>query len=109
MDGVRVWSRERTAEEIRSSMFEKLTGNEPGLAALWNFDDPAQPGKDASPNHIDGQLVGTAQVVEKELPALIFGQITDSSGQPLSGATVELREPAASHGALPEMRRASTP
>src|SRR6185369_10455115 len=82
-----------TAEEIRNAMFQQLTGNEPGLAALWNFDDPAQPGRDASPNHIDGKLVGNARSVEKDLPALLFGRIADSSGKPLPGASIELRQP----------------
>ena len=93
IDEVRVWSRERTAEEIRSGMFAKLTGNEPGSAALWNFDDPVRPGRDISPNHIDGKLVGEAQTVDRDLPALVFGRITDPSGKPLPGATIELRQP----------------
>jgi len=93
MDEVRVWSRERTAREIRDGMFARLTGNEPGLAALWNFDDPAAPGRDATTNRIDGQLMGEARGVGKDLPALLFGRITDPSGRPLPGATIELRQP----------------
>ena len=93
LDEVRVWSRERTAEEIRGGMFAKLAGNERGLAALWTFDDPAEPGRDASTNRIDGKLIGEAQTVEKELPALVFGQIVDPAGKPLPGASVEVRQP----------------
>jgi signal transduction histidine kinase/ligand-binding sensor domain-containing protein/CheY-like chemotaxis protein len=93
VDEFRIWDRERTAEEIRLGMFQRLTGNEPGLAALWNFDDPTQPGRDASPNHIDGKPVGDAQTFEQELPALLFGRISDSAGQPLAGASIELTQP----------------
>jgi hypothetical protein len=61
MDEVRVWKVERTAEEIRENILKRLTGSESGLAALWNFDDAADPGRDASPNHHDGKLIGKAR------------------------------------------------
>jgi hypothetical protein len=73
MDEVRVWSRERTAEEIRASMFERLTGNEPDLAALWNFDDPAEPGRDVSTNRIDGKLIGKPRPRRKICPRYYLG------------------------------------
>lgn len=41
MDEVRVWRVARSAEQIRQTMFQRLTGREEGLAALWNFDDMA--------------------------------------------------------------------
>src|ERR1051326_8344907 len=34
----RVWKTRRTAGEIRENMFRRLTGSEPGLAGLWNFE-----------------------------------------------------------------------
>ena len=49
MDEVRVWSVARTAQQIREDMFKHLTGSEPRLVGLWNFDDPANPGRDSSP------------------------------------------------------------
>ena len=49
MDEVRVWKVARTEAQIRESMSLKLSGSETGLAGLWNFDDPANPGRDASP------------------------------------------------------------
>ena len=91
LDELRIWSRERTADEIHNAMFQQLTGSEPGLAALWNFDDPAEPGRDASTNHIDGKLIGEAQAVERNLPASLFGRITDAAGKPLPAASIELR------------------
>ena len=44
LDEVRLWRVARTEAEIREHMFESLTGREEGLVALWNFDDPANPG-----------------------------------------------------------------
>ncbi len=49
MDEVRVWKTARTPQEIRDRVVQRLTGAEPGLVALWNFDDPANPGRDAGP------------------------------------------------------------
>ena len=39
MDEVRLWLGERTEAQIRENLFKNLTGSEPGLAALWNFND----------------------------------------------------------------------
>src|SRR5262249_48945982 len=36
---VRLWAGERTPEQIRGAMFQKLTGQEPDLLGLWNFAD----------------------------------------------------------------------
>ena len=78
MDEVRVWKVARTTEQIRENLLKKLTGTEPGLAALWNFDDPANPGRDASPNHHDGKLMGNARTSEaavggRAVPTATFG------------------------------------
>jgi hypothetical protein len=96
MDEVRVWSTERTADDIRNAMFRELTGTEPGLVALWNFEDPNLAGRDASTNRWDGQLEGGARVVEAELPqpetaaswTRLAVRVTDGAGRPISGATV---------------------
>ena len=64
LDEVRVWNVERTVEQIRENLSKRLTGNEPGLVGLWNFDDPVNPGRDASPNCHDGKLVGNARTGE---------------------------------------------
>src|SRR5262249_49917870 len=63
MDEVRVWSVARTEEQIREAMSRKLSGQEPGLVGLWNFDDPANPGHDASPGGHHGKLMGNARTV----------------------------------------------
>ena len=39
IDEVRVWTRARSAEEIRADMYRILSGPEPGLAMRWRFDE----------------------------------------------------------------------
>ena len=101
LDEVRVWSVMRTEEEIRATLSQRLTGSEPGLAGLWNFDDPAQPGRDASPNGFHGELAGDAHSVLAELPAaaeirqpsVIEGQVSDPDGNPVTAAQVAVASP----------------
>jgi hypothetical protein len=64
MDEVRLWRVARDEKQIRDNITTKLSGTEEGLLALWNFDDPSNPGRDASPNHHDGKLLGNARVIE---------------------------------------------
>src|SRR5262249_52583020 len=91
MDEVRVWKRARTQEEIRENMGRRLTGNESDLVGLWNFDDPSNLGRDASPNGNHGAIVGRAVTVAWRSPLLLYGNITDSAGNTIPGATVEIR------------------
>jgi PAS domain S-box-containing protein len=96
MDEVRVWDHVRTPQQIRSAMGQSLTGNTPGLVALWNFEDPNEPGRDAGTNQWVGQLEGGARVVEAELPqpdteatwTRLAVRMTDDAGRPIAGATV---------------------
>jgi len=69
MDEVRVWKVARTVEQIRGTMFENLTGTEPGLVGLWNF-ETVEDGlvKDSTPGAHHGKLIGSAKVVEARLP-----------------------------------------
>ncbi len=98
LDEVRVWSVMRTEEEIRANLFRRLTGREPGLAGLWNFDDLAQPGRDSSTNGFHGQLFGDARSLPVELPlpaavsqpSLVEGRVTDPEGLPVTGAQVAI-------------------
>ena len=69
MDEIRVWDHARTQDQIRANMFTALTGPEPGLAGYWNFDDPAQPGRDLSAGAHVAVFNGGAMVVEGERPA----------------------------------------
>ncbi len=101
LDEVRLWSVMRTEEEIRTNLFRRLTGREPGLAGLWNFDDSAQPGRDASTNGFHGELFGDARSVPADLPlpavvpqpSLIEGRVTDPDGNPVAAAQVAVAGP----------------
>jgi len=96
LDEVRLWRVARTGEQIREAMHQKLTGREPNLVGLWNFD--AGDARDASPNGYHGQLCGNARCVLAQLPtpqevvtpSIVYGTITDAPGNPLPNATVQL-------------------
>jgi signal transduction histidine kinase/CheY-like chemotaxis protein/ligand-binding sensor domain-containing protein len=99
MDEVRVWAVERGVADIRANMFKRLTGREDGLVCLWNFDDPAEPVRDATPNKFNGRLYGDSQVIPGAVPAsidqvvqwaAISGAVTDADGRALREATVRL-------------------
>jgi hypothetical protein len=103
MDEVRLWRTARSEAQIRENLLTRLTGQEEGLLALWNFDDEANPGRDASPSRHDGALQGGAQVVpdfggdtspaqsvSRTSTVTITGRITDAAGKPLPGADVQL-------------------
>src|SRR5439155_5323671 len=68
-------------------------GREPSLVGLWNFDDPANPGRDVSPGAHHGKLIGQATIVKAALPAIVYGTIIDASGKRLANANVEIHQP----------------
>ncbi len=89
---VRVWKVQRTEDQIRETMFRRLTGREPGLAGLWNFDRVANGAvKDLTPGAHDGKLIGHARVAEVPPPtgvqAALSGQVLDLDG---TNSAVEL-------------------
>ncbi len=96
LDEVRVWRAVRSEGEIRENMLKTLTGDEPGLAGYWNFNDGTA--KDSSPGRHNGTLQGNAKVVagrqsaaqEFFIPAMITGKVTDAEGRPLRNADVVL-------------------
>jgi len=100
MDEVRVWKVARTEAQIRETMFQHLTGKESELVGLWNFDDPAQPGRDATGHGHDGKLMGNARTASSALPAeaelfhpaVVAGMVNEPSGQPASSARVFLEK-----------------
>lgn len=98
LDEFRVWKTARTEDQIRATMFQRLTGREPGLAGLWNFDD--ETARDASPAGHHGTLMEGARCVpatlpggsaELLLPAVLYGQVLEAGGQeaPVAGVRVE--------------------
>src|SRR5205823_3312137 len=69
MDEVRVWQVERTEEQIRKTMSQKLTGQEPDLVGLWSFDSATNSVvKDLSPGGHDALLKGNAIVTRSTQP-----------------------------------------
>jgi signal transduction histidine kinase/DNA-binding response OmpR family regulator/ligand-binding sensor domain-containing protein/protocatechuate 3,4-dioxygenase beta subunit len=98
MDEVRVWSTQRTGEQIQANMFLRLHGDEPGLAALWNFDEPNDVGRDATPHGFNGKLMGAAAIVpgalpspeDLPLPLSVGGVLTDKDGRAVGNATIKL-------------------
>jgi hypothetical protein len=67
-------------------MFERLSGREEGLAALWNFDDSEKPARDATPNGFDGAMMKNAAVAPESLPTA-SGIVQWAN---LSGATIDV-------------------
>jgi signal transduction histidine kinase/CheY-like chemotaxis protein/ligand-binding sensor domain-containing protein len=98
MDEVRIWSTARTGDQIRTNLFRRLRGDEPGLAALWNFDDPKEPGRDATPHGFNGQLMGAAATEPGALPTpenlpmpmSVTGVATDKDGRAVGNASIKL-------------------
>ena len=94
MAEVRLWAGERTAGEIRTGLFNRLTGREPGLLALWSFDDGTA--NDSTTNAHHGKLMGQAKVVEATLPSAtalapwsrLLVKVTDAAGAPLQNFTL---------------------
>ncbi|MBI1842530.1 MAG: hypothetical protein HYR88_16960 [Verrucomicrobia bacterium] len=73
VDEVALWARALGAEEVASSWNLSLAGAEPGLKALWRFDDGTA--RDAGPGGFHGTLHGGAKIVPAEdLPAKAFSQ-----------------------------------
>jgi len=65
IDEVRIWNYRRSVAQIREDMFKRLSGVEPGLIHLWNFDDGTA--NDSTANAAHGKLRGNAVVVSSEL------------------------------------------
>jgi signal transduction histidine kinase/ligand-binding sensor domain-containing protein len=97
IDEFRIWNVARTAAQVRDAMFARLNGSEAGLVGLWNFDDLAAPGRDASPGGHHGRLVNGATTVTTTLPdaaaldhpAILTGWLTDADGGPLRTANFQ--------------------
>ncbi len=78
IDELRVWNHRRTEAQIRLNLTRRLTGTEAGLVGLWNFNGPAQPGRDFSTNAFHGRLVGNARVVSAAMPFAVAAQPMDN-------------------------------
>ncbi len=98
LDEVRVWATERTLEEIRATLHERLSGREQALVALWNFDDPLQIGRDHSPNQFHAERLTNVlpspdvRKLEEKLTtfARLEGTVVDADGRAQPAAKVFL-------------------
>jgi hypothetical protein len=96
MDEFRVWRGARTGDQIRENLFRQLTGKEPDLVCLLNFDDQTPADNSARANAT--KLVGNARIVPAPMPspgelipiASFSGRVTDGTGNPAAGATVRI-------------------
>jgi len=67
LDEVRLWNYVRSESEINDNRILALRGDEPGLLGLYHFDEPSGTVVyDASPNGINGTIVGGASFVESD-------------------------------------------
>ncbi|TKJ35763.1 MAG: hypothetical protein CEE38_14245 [Planctomycetes bacterium B3_Pla] len=68
IDELRIWNHPRSQSEIVAAMHEKLSGNEQGLAAYWDFDELVDGAvADLSPNSNDAILHGQASLIPSEV------------------------------------------
>jgi len=96
IDEVRVWKVARTKEQIQSTMHKRLTGREPNLVGLWNFDEGDA--RDSSASNYHGQMFSAARCVDEELPEasalqkplFISGTVIDPDAGPLPNVRVRL-------------------
>jgi hypothetical protein len=82
IDELRIWNHPRSQNEIAAAMHEKLSGNEQGLAAYWDFDELVDGAvADLSPNSNDAILHGQASLIPSEVgmapPPPILPDIAD--------------------------------
>ncbi|MCX4694786.1 LamG-like jellyroll fold domain-containing protein [Streptomyces sp. NBC_01408] len=69
LDEVRVWSRARTADELRRDRHVRLIGNDPGLAAYYRFDEGSGTRlHDQSDHARHGELLGGPAWVTSSAP-----------------------------------------
>ncbi|MBI4557701.1 MAG: SEL1-like repeat protein [Candidatus Hydrogenedentes bacterium] len=61
IDQISVWNVARKPEEIQREVREGLKGDEPGLVALWTFDEDGQSITDLSPSKITATLGSTPE------------------------------------------------
>ena len=69
IDELRIWRTARNQNQVQSTMHEKLSGSEAGLAAYWDFDSRSgNTITDLSPNGNDGTIYGNTSLVDSDAP-----------------------------------------
>ncbi len=96
---VRIWSRARSAEQIRRTMHQPPTGeDEKSLVAWWDFSKGDA--RDASGNGLHGELLGHAHCVPGAPPtatetrrlSILHGQVVNELNHPVPQATLRLEQ-----------------
>ena len=106
LDELRIWDHARSESMIRADLGRRLSGNEAGLVALWNFDSDIQ---DVGPYHLDLLNPRGADLKPESFPdassvlpaALVRVSVFASGGAPIDRAIVQLFRP---EGILAETR-----
>jgi len=90
LDELRIWSRARTAQEIRDGMHRQLRGDELGLVAYWRLDEGS--GTQARPTGVGTvgtlgsgagmpQWVPSGAIICADMPEGRVGSVTDQGGR----------------------------
>jgi len=66
LDEVRIWDIPLTIEDIQTTMYQDLNGDEQGLIAYWNFEGSSTQALDQSGNGHVGSLLYGAQIIEAD-------------------------------------------
>ncbi|MSU36006.1 MAG: hypothetical protein EXS36_13070 [Pedosphaera sp.] len=91
-----VWRGARTGDQIREILFRRLTGTEPDLVCLLNFEN--QTPADKSPRANATKLVDNARIVPAPLPSpgelipmtSFSGRVSVGAGNPAAGVKVRI-------------------
>ena len=70
LDEVAIWNRALTAQEIETGWNKKLSGDEDGLIALWNFDNEEDELLDLSTSGFQSEFGGDAIVDFEDIPKI---------------------------------------
>ncbi len=89
IDRFRVWDYARSPNEIADSLFERLNGDEPGLRAVYRFDDPGDPGRNEAADGSFGDADVRADIVVERAPRSTeeLAQISGEAVNPISVVT----------------------
>ncbi|MEN6337989.1 MAG: alpha/beta fold hydrolase, partial [Phycisphaerales bacterium] len=87
IDEVRLWNVARSEQEIRKTMNGRLTGQEQGLVAYWNFDDGMTNDLTANGNHAASPLVAESSWPDPKTAAESAPKPSTTQAQAAPGET----------------------
>ena len=87
VDRFRIWDHARQPNQIADYRFEKLNGSEPGLRAVYHFDDSDNPGRSGIPDGDSARAIVTAEVLTETLPRSVE-EMTRNRGETFAGISV---------------------